>query len=71
MLKEYINGSTRRYVEVFSDFDFDETSMKQHFHFVDSGLSYDGTATTSITGLEHLEGETVKYLQMVQLTQPK
>jgi hypothetical protein len=48
-------------VEVFSDFDFDETDAEV-FHFVDSGLSYDGTATTSITGLEHLEGETVSIL---------
>jgi hypothetical protein len=59
--KRTINGTTRRYVEVFSDFDFDETDPEV-FHFVDSGLSYDGTATTSITGLEHLEGETVTIL---------
>ena len=61
IVKRSINGSTRRYVEVFSDFDFDETDQTV-FHFVDSGLSYDGTATTSITGLEHLEGETVSIL---------
>lgn len=30
--------------------------------FVDSGLTYDGDATTSITGLSHLEGETVAIL---------
>jgi hypothetical protein len=59
--KRTINGTTRRYVEVFSDFDFDETDSEV-FHFLDSGLSYDGTATTSITGLEHLEGETVTIL---------
>ena len=29
------------------------------FHFVDSGVTYDSTATTTITGLTHLEGETV------------
>ena len=61
IVKRSINGSTRRYVEVFSDFDFDETD-ETAFHFVDSGLSYDGAATTSITGLEHLEGETVTIL---------
>ena len=61
IVKRTINGSTRRYVEVFSDFDFDETDAEV-FHFVDSGLAYDGTATTSITGLEHLEGETVSIL---------
>ena len=60
-VKRIINGSTRRYVECFSDFDFDETTSTD-FHFVDSGLSYDGTATTSITGLDHLEGQTVQIL---------
>ncbi len=58
IVKRTIDGTTRRYVECFTDFDFDETAQTS-FHFVDSGLSYDGTATTSITGLEHLEGETV------------
>jgi len=31
-------------------------------HFVDCGVVYDGMATTSITGLDHLEGETVAIL---------
>ncbi len=31
-------------------------------HLVDCGVSYDGAATTSITGLDHLEGETVAVL---------
>ena len=61
IVKRTINGSTRRYVEVFSDFDFDETDAEV-FHFIDSGLSYDGTATTTITGLEHLIGENVQIL---------
>lgn len=30
--------------------------------FVDSGLSYDGTATTTFSGLDHLEGKTVSIL---------
>jgi hypothetical protein len=29
---------------------------------VDSGLTYDGAATTTISGLDHLEGETVQIL---------
>jgi hypothetical protein len=61
IVKRTVNDSVRRYVEVFTDFDFDETTSTD-FHFLDSGLSYDGTATTSITGLEHLEGETVSIL---------
>ena len=46
---------------MFCDFDFDETTATD-FHFLDSGLSYAGTATTSITGLDHLEGQTVQIL---------
>jgi hypothetical protein len=30
--------------------------------FVDSGLTYSGSATTTITGLNHLEGQTVQIL---------
>jgi len=30
--------------------------------FVDSGLSYDGTPTTTLSGLDHLEGKTVSVL---------
>jgi hypothetical protein len=30
--------------------------------FVDSGLTYDGDSTSTITGLDHLEGETVAIL---------
>jgi hypothetical protein len=61
IVKRIVDGSTRRYVECFTDFDFDETTATD-FHFVDSGLEYDGTATTSITGLDHLEGQTVQIL---------
>ena len=61
IVKRTINGSTKRYVEVFSEFDFDETTQTS-FHFLDSALSYDGAATTSLSGLDHLEGETVSIL---------
>ena len=61
IVKRTINGTTRRYVEVFTDFDFDELDAEV-FHFVDSGLSYDGAATTTITGLEHLINENVQIL---------
>ena len=57
IVKRWINGAVRRYVEYFTPFDFSRDLTS--FHYVDSGLSYDGDATTSITGLDHLEGETV------------
>jgi len=61
IVKRTINGQTKRYVEVFSDFDFDETVVTD-FRFLDSYLSYSGTATTTLSGLSHLEGQTVGVL---------
>ena len=56
--QRWVNGSVRRYVECFSDFDFDETAPED-FKFLDSHLSYSGVAVSSLSGLRHLEGETV------------
>ncbi|BAQ85504.1 putative tail tubular protein B [uncultured Mediterranean phage uvMED] len=61
IVKRTINGATKRYVECFSDFDFDETSSTD-FKFLDSHLSYSGSATTTLSGLAHLEGQTVSIL---------
>jgi hypothetical protein len=36
--------------------------VKRTIDFVDSGITYDGAAATVITGLDHLEGETVDVL---------
>ena len=57
IVKRWINGAVRRYVEYFTPFDFSEDLTA--FHFVDSGLAYSGDNTTSLTGLDHLEGEQV------------
>jgi len=46
-------------IEVFVPRVFDTIS---DCHFVDSGVFYDGTAATVITGLDHLAGETVHIL---------
>ena len=61
IVKRTINGATKRFVECFSDFDFDETSATS-FKFLDSHLSYSGSATTTLSGLSHLEGQTVSIL---------
>lgn len=61
IVKRTINGVTRRYVEYINNFDFDETDNTD-FNFLDSQLSYSGSATTTITGLDHLEGQTVSVL---------
>ena len=61
IVKRTINGSTKRYVECFANFDFDETDATD-FKFLDSHLTYSGSATTSLSGLAHLEGQTVSVL---------
>jgi len=69
-----INGATKRYMEVVekpfeaplrADYDTDaawETAVlaaQPDAFLVDSGLTYSGASTTTLTGLDHLEGETV------------
>lgn len=74
-VKRTINGATVRQIEVFegvyegpyrNDFDNDAVYTTQvladqkNAFYVDCGLTYNGAATSSISGLDHLEGETVK-----------
>ena len=61
IVKRTVNGATKRYVECFSNFDFDETDATD-FKFLDSHLSYSGSSTTTLSGLSHLEGQTVSVL---------
>jgi len=61
IVKRTINSVTRRYVEYLNGFDFTETDNTT-FNFLDSQLNYNGSATTTITGLDHLEGQTVSIL---------
>jgi hypothetical protein len=60
IVKRTIDGATKRYVEYLSGFDFG-TDITDAF-FVDSGLTYSGSAATVISGLGHLEGEIVQIL---------
>lgn len=59
VVKRTINNRTVRYVERLHTRRF--TDAADAF-FVDSGLTYDSSATTTITGLWHLEGEEVAVL---------
>lgn len=54
VVERVINGSTVKYIEYFEKYLIDDYAF-----FVDSGLTYNGAATTSISGLGHLEGQTV------------
>jgi len=61
IVKRTINGATRRFVEILNVFDFDQTDNTS-FNFLDSALSYSGSAVSTISGLDHLEGQTVSIL---------
>ncbi len=76
-VKRTINGETKRYVEVFEkDFEgpilhdySDEAAWEaailaaqRDAYYADSLLTYVGSETTTISNLDHLEGETVKIL---------
>lgn len=59
IVKRTINGMTKRYVEVLEG-DFETGDAQEDAYYVDSCITYEGTPTAAITGLSHLEGETVK-----------
>lgn len=60
VVKRTIDGNTVRYVEYMTP-KFDGSDTDDAF-FVDCGLTYDSTPTTSISGLDHLEGEALQVL---------
>ena len=63
IVERTINSATKQYVE-FMEEEYREADghTKDDAFFLDSGLTYSGGSTTSITGLDHLEGETVTVL---------
>lgn len=58
-VQRIVDGSAVRYIERLESRRFDDVS--DCFN-VDCGLTYEGAATNTITGLDHLEGETVNIL---------
>jgi hypothetical protein len=60
VVKRTIDGRTRRYIELLEkDFWPNAPTDKIDMFFVDSGLTYSGAPTNSVTGLFHLEGQQV------------
>jgi hypothetical protein len=59
VIKRTINGSTVRYIERMAPRLFTDTAL---CFFVDSGVIYNGVEVDTITGLGHLEGQTVAVL---------
>jgi hypothetical protein len=61
-VKRNIGGAEKRYIEYFMpEFNGENTDLKDAF-FVDCGLTYDGTAVTAVSGLDHLIGREVSIL---------
>lgn len=61
VVERTIDGATKQYVEYLeSQFDSAKGDLVVNAFFVDSGLSYNGSAVNTISGLDHLEGETVQ-----------
>jgi len=63
IVERTINGATKQYVE-FMEQEYREANgdTKDDAFFLDSGLTYSGGSTSTITGLDHLEGQTVTVL---------
>jgi hypothetical protein len=59
VIKRTIDGVVRRYVEYIDVQNFGDI---EDAFFVQSGLTYDGSAVSTISGLDHLEGKTVQIL---------
>lgn len=60
IVKRTINGSVVRYIERLKPA-FTGSDVCDSF-YVDCGLTYDSTATSTISGLDHLAGETVMFM---------
>lgn len=60
-VRRTIDGTTRHYIEVMQD-DWDSSLELEDAFYSDSGLVYSGAANDVISGLDHLEGETVSIL---------
>jgi hypothetical protein len=61
VVRRTIDGTTMRHVEVLEDYNLCKTGVANSF-YVDSGLTYSGSPATTISGLGHLEGQTVQVL---------
>lgn len=59
-VKRTIDGATVRHIEFLKPIEFGD-DVEDAF-YLDSGLTYDGSATTTVSSLNHLEGETVSIL---------
>jgi len=59
-VKRTINGATVRHIEYMKPIYFGDNV--EDAYYVDGGLTYSGSATTTISGINHLEGEVLTVL---------
>lgn len=58
VVKRTVNGATKRYIEYMTKL-FQEGAAIEDAFFVDCGLTYSGAPATTVSGLDHLEGQVV------------
>lgn len=61
IVNRYINGATKRYVEVMSKWWENGDALADGI-FVDGALTYSGVSASTLSGLSHLEGQSVTVL---------
>jgi hypothetical protein len=72
IVKRTINGAIKRYVETLQpDPDKDLVYDKSKMWYLDSALNYSGAPITTVSGLNHLIGETVDILADGAVVAPK
>lgn len=59
VVRRTINGQTKRYIEYLRR-PWERGDDPADVFYIDSGLTYSGAPATTISGLDHLEGETVQ-----------
>ena len=60
IVKRTIGGATKRHIEFMEKFYDSQETVQDNAHFVDSGLKkYHATPFTSVSGLGHLEGQSL------------
>lgn len=63
VVRRTIDGVTKRYLEVMvPDFYPENPQDKTNMVYLDCSLTYEGTPITTMTGLDHLEGEEISLL---------
>ncbi len=60
VVQRFIDGASVRHIETMQN--MREIVDQEDFFYIDAGLTFDGAPTTTVSGLDHLEGEVVTIL---------